>query len=163
MNFNWRDYDPQTDLFVESWLDSDGAYFTGCDEGWRSFYEYWLNEPDFNLGEDYWCKIAYSGDAPCGIIALSKYQGKVTVMEILVSPELRGKGIGTKMLAEMLEYSVKIIGKTIKLAEAVVFPDNTASRKMFEYNGFTLDRISEEGDAMYYRYTAPTSPSICTE
>ncbi len=163
MHFNWRDYDPQADNFIESWLDSDGAYFTGCDDGWRSYYEYWLNEPDFNLGEDYWCKIAYAGDSPCGIIALSKYQGLVTIMEILVSPNLRGQGIGTKMLAEMLEYSEKIIGKTIEFAKAVIFPDNTASRKMFESTGFTLDSISDEGDAMYYMYTNPPSPSTCTE
>ncbi len=75
MYYGYHDYNPLTNGFVEGWLDPDGAYFTGCDEGWRSFYEYWLNEPDFNLGVEYWCKIAFDGADPCGIIALSEYDG----------------------------------------------------------------------------------------
>ncbi len=152
MHYHWRDYNPETDGFVENWLDNDGAYFTGCDEGWRSYYEYWLNEPDFNLGKDYWCKIACTDATPCGIIALSEYQGIVIFMEILVPPSLRGQGTGKKMLSDLLDESEKITGRPINSAKAVVFPDNKASRKIFEGAGFTLDHISDEGDALYYKY-----------
>ena len=64
MDFDWRDYDPQTMEFVESWLDEATVRSTGLEDGFRDFYEYWEKEDGFSVGENYWCKVVYEKDQP---------------------------------------------------------------------------------------------------
>lgn len=45
-----------------------------------------------------------------------------------------------------------ILGRTIKDAEAVIFPDNIASQKAFEKAGFIFYSEHPDGDAWNYRY-----------
>ena len=44
MEYIWRDYDPETMGFVESWLDEAAVKATGLEDGFRDFYEYWAME-----------------------------------------------------------------------------------------------------------------------
>ena len=50
MNYQWRDYEPCGMTFVEAWLDEQAVAATGLDEGFRSFYEYWVKEEVFVPG-----------------------------------------------------------------------------------------------------------------
>ena len=44
-SFTWLDYNSSHRETVESWFDSEAVKYTGCDDGWDSFFEYWkLNE-----------------------------------------------------------------------------------------------------------------------
>ena len=152
MTFVWRDYSPETMNYIEDWLDESAVKSTGLDEGFRAFYEYWASEGGLVVGENYWCKVVFEDDKPFAIIALSLYEGNITIMETLVAPKMRGKGKGTKVLKELLENGKDIIGFNIQKAEAIIFPSNEASQKAFSKAGFKYKSTHEDGDAMTYVY-----------
>ena len=55
-----------------------------------------------NIGIDYWCKVVYEGETPFAIIAFCLHEGNLHIMELLVRPEMRGRGYGTMLLRELL-------------------------------------------------------------
>ena len=151
MDFEWVDYDPQTMEYVESWLDDSAVKCTGLDDGFRDFYAYWASEDGYVVGENFWCKVVCEKGQPFAVLAFGLHEAKIILMEIVVAPEKRGRGMGTKLLKELLN-SEEILGFTIQKSEAVIFPDNTASRKAFEKAGFSLHHTYEDGSAMLYVY-----------
>jgi len=153
MNYVWRDYDPQTMQYIETWLDEAAVKATGLDEGFCSFYEYWANEDGFAVGENFWCKVVFESDEPFGVIAFSLYEHKVIVMEVLIAPEKRSQGKGSKMLQEFLRCK-EITGFAVKKSEAVIYPNNVASQKAFEKAGFQYHHShkDEDGESMNYVY-----------
>ena len=111
----WKDYAADTMPFVEDWLDDYAVRMTGMDDGWKSFHEYWITEGGMTPGKDYWCKVVYEGEKPVAIIAFSLYEGTYTVMELVVKTELRGHGIGTSLLRELISrISFKISSVFVK-------------------------------------------------
>lgn len=151
MKLIWRDYDPETMGYVEDWLDEAAVRSTGLDEGFRSFYEYWANEEGFAPGQNYWCKMVCEDEEPVAVIALCEHEGTVLVMELVVKPEKRGRGIGTRLLKELLERE-EILGFSIGKSEAVIYPDNAASRRAFEHAGFRYHHTHENGTSLRYVY-----------
>ncbi len=152
MNFKWVDYNPDTMQYVEKWLDRKAVRMTGNDDGWRSFYEYWANEDDHIVGENYWCKVVFENETPFAVMALGLHEGNITIMEILVAPKMRGKGKGSKMIKELLNNGKSIIGLDIHKADAVIYTSNIASQKAFTKAGFKYKSTHEDGDAMNYVY-----------
>jgi len=151
MKFAWYDYDPQTMAYVEAWLDESAVRFTGLEDGFRDFYEYWAQEDGYLVGENFWTKVVCEQDGPFAVIAFGLHEEKIIMMEIMVAPEKRGQGRGTKVLKELLENG-EILGFAVRKSEAVIFPDNTASRKAFEKAGFSWHHTYEDGSAMLYVY-----------
>ncbi len=151
MNYIWRDYIPNTMEYIETWLDEDAVRFTGLDEGFRNFYGYWAREDGVVPGENFWCKVVFENDEPFAVIALTEYKGKVTVMELVVAPEKRGQGSGSKLLKELLIRD-DVLGFVIEKSEAVVYPDNIASQKAFVKAGFQYHHThkDDDGESMYY-------------
>ena len=149
MRFRYDDYEPPCSEF-ESWLDSDARRFTGIDGSFREFYEYWRDDPDSKPGENYFCKLISEGGEKVAVAAFGLWDSKLTVMEVIVAPEKRGIGIGSAVLSELIGSADAICGISFDCAEACIFPDNTASKKAFTKAGFTLGRISSDGDAEYY-------------
>lgn len=154
MKYLWKDYDPDTMPFAEQWLDAEAVRFTGCDDGWRAFYEYWRGQSDFRLGENYWCKAVLEAGKPFAVVAFCLWEDVFSVMEILVAPSARGQGKGSGVIAELLADAPEICGREIHTARAVIFPDNVASQKAFGKAGFVLSSESEDGDALYYVFRA---------
>ena len=74
-------------------------------------------------------------------------------MEVLISPEKRSQGKGSKLLKELLN-SKEIIDIRIEKSEAVIYPSNIASQKAFENAGFKYLRNHKDrnGDSMNYVY-----------
>lgn len=151
MNYVWRDYDPKTMGYIENWLDDAAVKATGLDEGFRAFYDYWANEDVFSVGENFWCKVVCENGSPFAVIALCQHESKTIIMEIVVAPERRGHGRGSKLLKELLDHE-EIIGFSIQKSEAIVFLDNIPSQKAFANAGFRYHHTHEDGDAMYYIY-----------
>ena len=112
----------------------------------------WENEDEFVSGGNFWCKVVFENDRPFAVIALCQYEQKTMIMEVLVAPEKRGRGKGSKMLKELLENGKDIIGVNIQKAEAIIFPSNEASQKAFSKAGFKHESTHEDGDAMNYVY-----------
>lgn len=152
MNFTWCDYNPETMQYVEKWLDKLAVRMTGIDDGFRDNYEYWANDGEHIVGENYWCKVVFENENPFAVIQLSLYEGTVTIMETFVAPEKRGQGKGSKMIKELLRNGKMIIDFDIHIAEAVIYPSNIASQKAFTNAGFKFHHTHEDGDAMYYIY-----------
>lgn len=153
MNYIWHDYNPDTMSFVEKWLDESAVNSTGLDEGFRAFYEYWANEDGFIVGENYWCKVTFKNDKPFGVVALCEHNQKIIIMEVLIAPDKRGQGKGSALVAELLNNE-EILGFTIQKCEAVIYPNNKASRKAFEKAGFIYrnSHKDENGDSLLYIY-----------
>lgn len=153
MNYEWRDYNPKTMRYIESWLDESAVKSTGLDEGFYGFYEYWANEEGFIVGENFWCKVVFENDMPFAVIAFCLDEHKIIIMEMLIAPEKRGQGKGSKLLKELLTCK-EIVGFTIQKSEAVIYPSNIASQRAFENAGFQYlhNHKDENGDSMRYVY-----------
>lgn len=158
MNFVWCDYNPETMRYIENWLDESAVKSTGLDEGFRDFYEYWANEDGFVVGENFWCKVVFQDDKPFAVVAFCQHKHITSIMEIVVEPEKRGHGRGSKLLKELLE-SEEITGCAIHKSEAVIYPSNIASQKAFENAGFQYSRTHEDQDgvSMHYVYESGSS------
>ena len=152
MNFDWRDYNPETMGYVENWLDEYAVRMTGMDEGFRQEYEYWSNEDCNVVGGNYWCKVVFEDGVPFAVIEFGMHESVVAIMETLVVPEKRGQGMGSKAIKELLYNAKTIIGIDIEKAEAIIYPSNIALQKAFEKAGFKYHSTHEDGDAMTYVY-----------
>lgn len=152
MNYVWCDYNPETMGYVENWLDESAVRFTGMEDGFRYFYEYWVNEAGFIVGEMFWCKVAFENDEPFAVIAFCLHEDKLNIMEIVVAPEKRGQGSGSKLIKELLDNEEDIIGVAVHKSEAIIYPSNIASQKAFENAGFKYQSTHPDGDAMIYVY-----------
>ena len=158
MRFVWRDYDPQTMQYIEGLLDESAAASTGLDEGFRDFYAYWKGE-SCNLPDNpFQCKVVFCNDEPVAVIALWLHDREATIMEVIVHPQMRGAGVGTQLLKELL-HCEEIIGRPIDAYEAVIYPDNIASQKAFEHAGFIYTSTHEDQDGISMKYTYRKSDS----
>lgn len=154
MRYIWKDYSPVTMAFVENWLDKNAVHMTGIDDGWRAFHEYWITDGGLNPSVNYWCKVVYDGKTPFAILAVSLSEETLHMMELLVKPEMRGKGLGSALIRELFSDGERIIGHRIEKASAVICPNNSASRKAFEHAGFVLEYANDSEDAWHYRYVS---------
>lgn len=150
--YTWIDYTTAYKEIVDSWLDEDAKRFTGCDEGFEEYYQYWVNDADTKIGENFWAKIIIENGTPVGIIAIGLWEGVFTISEFIICPNKRGNGIGTSVLLELLVHAKRILGIEIQKAHAVIFPNNIPSQKAFEKAGFKFHYEHPDGDAWYYKY-----------
>ena len=150
MKYSWHDYNPETMEYVETWLDEYAIRMTGIDDGFRDNYEYWANDGEHIVGENYWCKVVSENGMPFAVIQFGFYEGTFTIMETIVAPAKRNQGKGSEMIKELLLNGKSIIDREINHADAVIFPSNKASQKAFEKAGFKYLHTNEDGDAMDY-------------
>ena len=151
INYTWSDYNPHTMQYVDDWLDESAISATGLDDGFRAFYDYWANEDGFVIGENFWCKVITENGIPLAVIAFCQHDQTIFVMEVVVATQHRGRGIGTKLLKELLN-SNEIIGCTVQKSEAVIFSSNLASQRAFEKAGYRYQYTYEDGTAMIYSF-----------
>lgn len=153
MNYVWRDYHPEAMQYIKSWLDKSAVDSTGLDEGFRVFYEYWANEDGFAVGENFWCKVVFDNGTAFAVVAFCLQEDAILIQEMIVHPEKRGQGKGSKLLKELLQ-SREIVGFAIQKSKAVIFPGNTASKRAFENAGFFHHHIHEDagGVSIHYVY-----------
>jgi ribosomal-protein-alanine N-acetyltransferase len=71
-----------------------------------------------------------------GFIAYSRVLDEISIHNIAVCASRRGRGVGSRLLAGLLEW-VKPVGVSRCLLE--VRESNTAARRLYEKMGFTLD------------------------
>ncbi len=152
MKFAWADYSVTYKDVVETWLDEEAKQFTGCDDGFEEFYNYWANEADTRVGENFWAKIILKEKRPVGVLVLGLWEDVFTIQEYIISPNDRGNEIGSSALAELLSESKTILGVEIFEVYAVIYPNNIPSQKAFEKAGFRFQSEHPDGDAWNYRY-----------
>lgn len=148
MRFTWENYSIEHMETVEKMFDCEAVRFTGCDEGFKAFYDYWAKE----LGEEnFWCKTVFLKGKLIAVIALAKSPDETfTIQELVLSPDCRGMGYGSNIISELLCYPLDIIGQEIHSAKAVVFQDNFASIRVFEKIGFVCSK--GDNDVLVFEY-----------
>lgn len=152
MTYQWTDYSPDYVSVIETFLDVTARTFTGCDEGWQEYCDCLLKEPSICFGKNFWTKVISLNERPIAVIALGMDEGRLTISEFIVSPEMRNQGHGTAILRELLRYTQEILGVSFQQAVAVIFPNNQASQRAFEKAGFIFESSHPDGDAWYYVY-----------
>jgi GNAT superfamily N-acetyltransferase len=158
MRFKWLDYISDNTIIIDNWLDEDTIKYTRCDSGWDDYINYWMADDQTRWNENFFCKMVFDEDIPCSVITVCMDKcSKITILEFIVAPILRDKGIGTAVLSELLYHSYSILGKEIQKAEAVIYPSNVASQKVFTNAGFVFCHAHPDGDAWYYRYNSSKS------
>lgn len=145
----WIDYDKTFAHLVDSWLDAYAVSMTGIADGWD---EYWsavcADAVNFPGCEDF-CKVIFENSVPIAVLCYGIFEGTMTVSEIVVSPAFRGKGIGSKLIKELVDKSGS---DAVTQIEAVVYPRNIASQKAFQKAGFHLEGTTEDGVDLVFRY-----------
>lgn len=154
MKYRWIDYTSSCAPLVESWMDEDARRYTGCDEGWEAFFNYWKNDSQTQMGRNFWGKLICLNGYPFAVIALAFSNNRFVVSEFIVAPQYRNMGYGSDILSELLMNGEEILNKSIKSAMAVIFPNNIPSQKAFEQAGFGYESAHPDGDAWYYTYQA---------
>lgn len=137
---------------IENWLDEEARVYTGIDGSFEELYGYWKDETDILSGNEIYCKVIFQVDIPVAVLLIGCHECEFTVSELIVAPGLRGKGIGTAVLIELIEHGIDILGEDIISAKAVIFPNNIASKIAFENAGFIYEATHPDGDAEYYVY-----------
>lgn len=154
MHYTYIDYSPDFEAVIDSWLDEDAAYYTGFEDGFAVYYDYWATEPNTVLGENFWMKVVSENDVPIGVVVLSFADGTVDFLEFLIDPAKRGQGTGSAVIHELIENGKDILGRAIGRAGACIYPSNVPSQKAFEKAGFRFDHAHPDGDIWYYTYKA---------
>ncbi len=154
MKYRWIDYTSAHAPIVESWIDEIAKKYTGCDDGWEDYFNYWKNDSQTQMGENFWGKVICREDVPIAVISVGYHENRFTVSEFIVAPEHRNKGYGSDILMELLAEGEIILGRSIESAFAVIFPDNIPSQKAFEKASFRFESAHPDGDAWYYTYQA---------
>lgn len=90
--FEWCDYSEEFSTVTDSWMDSQAKYFTGCEDGFQDYYDYWKNESDIELNVNFWAKIIKLYGKPVGIIALFFFDDVLSVSEFIIAPQMRNNG-----------------------------------------------------------------------
>lgn len=151
MRFDWFDADVKAFDIAESWIDDETRSLTGLDDGWKDYYDYYVNDENSRIGENFWCKMICQSSVPVAMIALCLTDENVLyVSEYTVALSERNKGIGSSALKELLENTEEILGKSITCSRAVIFPNNIASQRAFERAGYIYESAHPDGDAWYY-------------
>ena len=153
MRYIWKDYSSKNSILVNSWLDAEAVSMTGLDDGFDAYVNA-LNEDSANFpGSKNHFKVIFEEDNPIAAVVYGIYQSIVTVAEIIVAPNERGKGKGSQVIKELLQICNDLTDEDIKQFTAVIFPNNIPSQKAFEKAGFHFDHAHEDGDAWYYVYS----------
>lgn len=115
-----------------------------AEEEHRVWFRKALRNPDccLMIGE-------YSG-VSVGMVRFNREEGCEWEVSINVAPEMRGKGVGKKLLiAAMSHFAAKHSGASLS---AEIRPLNKASQHLFESVGFSL--VSCVGDILHYKKLA---------
>jgi len=124
---------------VQSWLDTEASQNTGI-ENWDEDVCYWQKETP----ETFRC-LVFGFLEPSAAAYFFVQDENMHVGELIVVPNLRGRGVGPVVLKYLTdEYSI------CNKATAVVYPHNIPSPKAFVKAGFQKTSSPPDGDADYY-------------
>lgn len=153
MRYCWKPYCDDDAELVDSWLDDHAIRETGLDDGWQHFYDYWMTESRTGEGKDCCFLISHEKIA-FAVMYIAIVGCEMMISEYLLAPDMRGRGHGTAVIKELLDYASRLLDTKVTVAKAVIFPNNIASIKAFEKAGFVLvSKYHDDfGDGLHYEY-----------
>lgn len=160
MKFQWTDYSAEDAPTVDRWLDVDAVAMTGLDMLWDDYWNALLADAvNFPGCKDY-CKMVRVDGMAVAAVCFGHYEGVATVSEIVVAPQFRGRGYGTRILQDLIAHSGELLGEKVDKISAVIFPANVASQRAFEKAGFVCDYAYEDETALHYVCQMPASERV---
>lgn len=153
MRCGWKPYCNDNAPLVDTWLDAEAVRETGLEDGWQSYYAYWMAESRAGEGKDR-CFLISQGNRPFAVMYIVVSGGEMVISEYVVAPDWRGKGHGSAILRELLDNAARLLNTEVSQARAVIFPDNAASVRAFEKAGFALESRNHDafGESLNYAY-----------
>lgn len=151
MLFEWIDYIAKYAALIDSWLDDSAIEMTGIDECWDNYWNAVLIDALNYPGCLDYCKMVFTDGKPIAVVAFGYYRGDVTISEIIISPEMRSKGYGSKILKELILLSRIWFSDSISRFSAIVFAQNIASQKAFQNAGFQKQMLPDGVTFEYVR------------
>lgn len=148
----WVDYDDKYAQLVDSWLDHEAISMTGLDTGWDVYWEAVKDDAVNFQGCKDFCKVILDNGIPCAAVCFGIFQNTLTISEIVVDPRFRGRRIGTKVLAELVNMAKNHTFDSLNRLTAVIYPQNVASQKAFRNAGFHYERKTDDGVDLIYSY-----------
>jgi L-amino acid N-acyltransferase YncA len=141
-------------MTASDWMSVSKIYQEGIDTGNATFE----SQPPVSWEE--WCKgklnecsiVARDNDEVVGWAALTPFSKRavyagVAQVSIYVSSQVRGKGVGSILLQELIRISE---GKGIWTLQARIFPENQSSRQLHLKHGFREVGILEKLGKMQF-------------
>lgn len=109
---------------------------------WEEHFSYWTKRMQ---NTDCYSYIVLLDQTDLGLIRIDKKNNSSYEVNILIAPESQGKGYGIMAIDKTKKIAIKL---KIKKLMARVKPDNFASQKIFEKNGFIEKERNKE--VIYY-------------
>ena len=144
-----RPYKKSDSEIISSWLTDEKGFMKWC----AGMYTYPMTPQQLNDRYDEFCKdenawfmTALSDDGSvCGHFIFRKADctnNSIHMGFIIISPDMRGKGLGKQMLSQALRYAFEIFGaKTVTLG---VFANNPSALGCYKAAGFTATDTEKE-------------------
>lgn len=150
--FVWDDYSEKYKDLISDWTDDEALKFA-INTTWHDEYMYYLAEAEYEYNKGFFCKIVFDAETPIAVLILLTGDGfPVTVNPMIINPSLRGKGYGTEIVRQLISNIDELVPNHSDIIEAGVDIENTASRRIFEKNGFEMTKIHPGGDFVFYQY-----------
>lgn len=149
MILEWRDYISADAELVDQWLDPDAAAMTGIDSGWDTYWnEVKADAVNYPGCRDF-CKVVSISGVSVAAVVFGCYRGDAVISEIVVAPSHRAKGIGSRIIKELVTHCDVWFDEEIKQFCAIIFSQNVASQKAFQNAGFFMSRTHNESTFEY--------------
>ena len=101
-------------------------------------------------------QVALDGDTFVGLIIYNidiVQDKKILELEgMVVHPDMTGRGIGKRMLNDLINNTLVIFDREVSLIRAIVEKDNIASQKIFDTNKFHRKDRNKTADDKYIAY-----------
>lgn len=149
MDFHWRDYISADAELIDQWLDRDAAAMTGIDSGWDTYWNEVIADAVNYPGCRDFCKVVSISGVPVAAVVFGFYRGDAVVSEIVVAPSHRAKGVGSRIIKELVTHADIWFDEEIKQFCAIIFSQNIASQKAFQNAGFVMSCTHNESTFEY--------------
>lgn len=131
----------------------------------RELYAKWFSDPELNrrvsAPTEQWLRhvntegnfawLVYEGPEAVGQVQLDTCSDQTGSVDLVVNPALRGRGYGSRILANFLSRDEAACLREI---EAWIEADNAASLRCFQKAGFAAQRSEpDENGLIVYAYT----------
>lgn len=166
MQFTWVDYPSQYETELEKWCDETVRHALD-DDSIKKEHEWYLNEINYVLNKNYFCKVVLDGETVVALLMLSimskdelKKHLTETVICIdtfIINPALRQQGYATKVIAEIMQHTEKIVPFDNNIFVAQIHKENDNSKKLFKKLGFHFICTDEEIDDDWFDWIYPAS------
>lgn len=129
------------ELAVTGWSDEQKAAF--LDMQFEAQHRHYHD----NYTDTDWDVILVDG-APAGRLYVSRWEDQIRIVDIALTPEFRGRGVGTQLITRLLEEGERS-GRPVRIHVEV----NNPARTLYDRFGFTP--IAESGVYLELEWRPP--------